>query len=207
MANLVQTVDAYLQDGCGRCSHYKLPSCKVHTWQQELQGLRNIVLQSELTEEIKWGQPCYTLNGGNVLIVSSFKESCVINFMKGVLLSDPQKLLSSPGENSQSARWIKFTSLAEITQNAEYIAQYIQEAIAIEKSGAKPIISKEISYPAELLQMFESREDVKTAFLALTPGRQRAYCMHFAQAKQEKTRFARIEKYIPTILAGKGMLD
>jgi uncharacterized protein YdeI (YjbR/CyaY-like superfamily) len=199
-------VDLFFIDGCGRCKLYKTPTCKVHTWSNELQILRHIALNSGLIEELKWKQPCYTLNGKNIIIISAFKDSCVINFMKGALLSDPYQLLEMPGENSQSARFIRFTSSDKIITNEIEIKRLIQEAIEVEKSGAK-IESKKVTdyiYPEELSQAFENDKKFEDAFNKLTPGRQKAYLIHYNSAKQSNTRTSRIKKSKEAIFAGKG---
>lgn len=199
-------VDLFLADGCGRCKLYKTPACKVHTWKEELQALRQIALNSGLTEELKWKQPCYTLDGKNILIVSAFKESCVINFMKGALINDTEKILEMPGENSQSARFIRFNSFEKIEKYEQTIVNYIQEAIKIEKSGAK-IVSKKIEeyvFPEELIEAFKNDSIFEKAFKSLTPGRQKAYILHYSSAKQSTTRVSRIEKTKDAIFKGKG---
>ena len=200
-------VDLFFIDGCGRCKLYKTPACKVHTWKNELQALRHIALNSGLLEELKWKQPCYTFNGKNILIVSAFKESCVINFMKGALMKDPNGILESPGENSQSAKFIRFTNLDKILKFEKEIQLYIQEAIEIEKSGSK-IISKKIEeyqIPEELSEEFDNDNSFKTAFKSLTPGRQKGYIIHYSSAKQSATRISRILKSKEAIFQGKGL--
>lgn len=202
-------VDQYLIDGCGRCSLYRTPECKVHNWTEELKLLRSIVLESGLQEEFKWKQPCYTYNGGNILIVTAFKDYACIAFFKGSLLEDSYNMLVQPGENSQAARQLRFTSLNSITENEEAITRYILSAIEIEKQGKKVDFSakKDLDYPEELQQKMDADGIFKKAFESLTPGRQRGYLLHFSSAKQSETRASRIEKYELHILAGKGMHD
>lgn len=202
-------IDQYLLEGCGRCSLYQTPDCKVHTWQYELKLLRNLVLDCGLTEEYKWSQPCYTHNGANVLIVAAFKDYAIISFFKGSLLQDKGKLLDSPGENSQAARQFRFTDTERIKALEDDIKAYIYEAIEIEKAGLKVDFKakKELEYPEELESKFEEHPDLKAAFDALTPGRQRGYILHFAQPKQSTTRTSRIEKCMPKIFEGKGFHD
>ena len=200
-------VDLFFIDGCGRCKLYKTAACKVHTWKLELQALRQIALNSGLTEELKWKQPCYTFEGKNIIIVSAFKESCIINFMKGALLIDPSKILEMPGENSNSARFIRFTNLERIIDLADIIQEYIKEAIEIEKSGKK-IISKKVEeyeIPEELTKEFEQDIIFKNAFKSLTPGRQKSYIIFYNSAKQSSTRTSRILKTKDAIFNGKGM--
>lgn len=182
---------------------------KAKRWQEELKQLRAILLDCELTEEFKWRQPCYALNGNNLIIIGAFKESCVLNFFKGVLLKDPKKLLEQPGENTQSARFMRFTSLEQITKLQPTIKAYIQEAIANEKAGKEIKYKKLEDYeiPEELEEKFKKDAKFKKAFKGLTPGRQKAYILHFAGAKQSETRKNRIENYTKRILDGKGIND
>lgn len=200
-------VDLFFIDGCGRCKLYKTAACKVHTWKLELQALRQIALNSGLTEELKWKQPCYTINGKNILIVSAFKESCIINFMKGALLKDPRAILEMPGENSNSSRFIRFKNIDRIIELENTITEYIKEAIEIEQSGLK-IISKKVEdypMPEELNQEFKSDIAFKNAFYSLTPGRQKAYLIYYSSAKQSATKISRIQKTKEAIFNGKGM--
>ena len=200
-------VDLFFIDGCGRCKLYKTAACKVHTWKLELQALRQIALNSGLTEELKWKQPCYTLEGKNIIIVSAFKESCIINFMKGALLKDTKGILEMPGENSNSARFIRFTNIERVLELQETILDYIKEAIEIEKSGKKIISKKVEEYPIpdELIKEFESDIVFKNAFYSLTPGRQKSYLIFYSAAKQSATRTSRILKSKEAIFNGKGM--
>ena len=200
-------VDLFFVDGCGRCKLYKTTACKVHTWKLELQALRQIALNSGLTEELKWKQPCYTLEGKNIIIISAFKESCIINFMKGALLKDTKGILEMPGENSNSARFIRFTNIERILELQETILDYIKEAIEIEKSGKKIISKKVEEYPIpdELIKEFETDVVFKNAFYSLTPGRQKSYLIFYSAAKQSATRTSRILKSKEAIFNGKGM--
>ena len=178
-------------------------------WQAETKALRNIALETGLTEELKWGQPCYTLDGKNVFLIHSFKNYFAILFMKGVLMKDPKKILVQATENVQSARQIRFTTLAEVKTSAAVIKKYLNEAIAVEESGAQVPMKKAADFeiPAEILKMLKKTTGLLPAFKKLTPGRQRAYILHFTSAKQEATRISRIEKVTPKILAGKGLND
>jgi len=178
-------------------------------WQKEIEQLREIVLDCDLDEELKWGCPCYTFQGKNIVLIHIFKEYCALLFFKGVLLNDPAKILIQQTENVQSARQIRFTNLKEIVKLAPKIKSYIYEAIEVEKAGLKVPLKKTKDYaiPEELQKKFAEMPVLKTAFEALTPGRQRAYIFNFSQPKQTKTREARIEKSIPQILAGKGLND
>ncbi|MBO6587338.1 MAG: YdeI/OmpD-associated family protein [Gracilimonas sp.] len=201
-------VDQYLDIGCGRCPLGGTPECKVHDWQEELKQLRLIILESGLTEEVKWSVPCYTYEGSNVLILSAFKNYCSVSFFKGSLLQDQNKMLVKPGKNSQAARLFKFTNVEQINESENSIKEYIREAIEIEKSGKKVKFKKNPEpFPEELQVKFDEDPVLQEAFEALTPGRQRGYIIHFSGAKQSSTRQRRIEKYIPKIMEGKGFHD
>ncbi len=178
-------------------------------WREELTILRSIVIDSGLAEELKWGAPCYVHEQANVIIIQGFKDYFALLFFKGALMKDPQDLLRKPGENTQSGRQIRMTSMDEMLGQEEVLRAYIQNAIAVEKAGEKVIVKKteEYAVPLELEESFAENSDLQHAFYGLTPGRQRAYLMHFAEAKQSATRKARIEKYAPRILKGKGILD
>jgi uncharacterized protein YdeI (YjbR/CyaY-like superfamily) len=206
MNKLNPAVDLYFLDGCGRCSLYATPQCRVHLWDNELAQLRMIALESGLTEELKWKHPCYTIDGKNVLLLGAFKDNCVMSFFKGALLKDEHGILEKPGADSHSDKVLRINSLEKIEILEPIIRAYILEAIAIHRAGLK-IESKAVSdydFPEELLAKFEALPTFKTAFEALTPGRQKGYLLHFSQAKQSKTRMDRIEKYIDKIFAGKG---
>jgi uncharacterized protein YdeI (YjbR/CyaY-like superfamily) len=181
---------------------------KVKKWQDELEKLRAIVLDCQLTEELKWRVPCYTYKNGNVVLINSFKDFCTLSFFKGALLNDTNNVLIKQGENTQSARIIRFTSVNEIIEMEAIIKTYIYEAIEVEKAGLKvELNNKELEFPEELLIKLNENPEFKIAFEALTPGRQRAYNLFFSDSKQSKTREARIEKYEQRILNGKGIND
>jgi len=182
---------------------------KTKRWRTELDALRNLLLSSELTEDLKWGKPCYTLNGANVALLYEFKESAAIGFLKGALLPDPAGILVAPGENSQSMRMVKVTDPQQIATLAPVLKDYLAQAIAVEKAGLSVEFQKSApaEMPAEFQQRLEDTPGLKAAFEALTPGRQRAYLLHFGAAKQSQTRAARVEKCIPDILSGKGLND
>jgi uncharacterized protein YdeI (YjbR/CyaY-like superfamily) len=200
-------IDKYLVDGCMRCKYGGTPQCKVLNWREELETLRQIVLECGLTEELKWGVPVYTHQGKNILNVVALKEYCAMGFYKGVLLSDPQKILVQQG-NMQSDRLIKFMAVSDIDPLKAALKAYIQEAIAIEESGQKVIFHKNPEpIPEELLTAFDDDPVFKSAFYALTPGRQRGYIIHFSQPKQAQTRISRIEKNKARIFEGIGLND
>ena len=180
---------------------------KAEKWQNEMRALRTIVLDCGLTEELKWYQPCYTFEKGIVLLISAFKEYCTIAFFKGSLLKDPKGILTSPGKNSQAVRQARFTDIQEIVAMKPVLKSYIREAIEIEKAGLKVQKNPEVAIPEEFQDRLDKNPALRAAFDGLTPGRRRLYLMHFSQPKQSKTREARIEKYIPQILAGKGLDD
>lgn len=202
------SAEKYFIHGCGRCPLGGTTECKVHTWDEELALLRSYLIDSELTEECKWGVPCYTFNGKNVILLSAFKEYCSIGFLKGVLLKDEANILSKPGEHSQSTRLLKINSMETLEKVDAFIPEYIQEIIAIEKSGKKVAFKKEVEpYPEELEAIFEEDPVLESAFESLTPGRQRGYIIYFSQPKQSKTRTSRIEKCIDKIMKGEGLHD
>lgn len=179
---------------------------KKSAWHNEITALRELILEFDVEEDFKWYQPCYKVNAKNVIIVGPFKDFCVLSFFKGVLLKDPKQLLVQMGENSQSSRVIKITSLEQIETLKSDLKNLIAEAIQNEKEGKKVTLKKTEDYdvPEELTAMFAEYPDLKTAFEKLTPGRQRGYLLHFSAAKQAATRLARIERYIPKIMEGKG---
>lgn len=177
-------------------------------WAEPLSLLRELLLFAGLGEDFKWGKPCYTINGENSIMLFEFKDSCAIGFMKGALMKDEAKILVAPGENSQAMRMVKFTNANEVRAKAETLRNYIAEAIAIENAGMEiEFQHKNAEMPEEFQQVLDEKPDVKLAFYSLTPGRQRAYLLYFSDAKQSKTRMTRIEKYLPRILDGKGILD
>ncbi|KKI88962.1 hypothetical protein WQ54_29060 [Bacillus sp. SA1-12] len=182
---------------------------KTKKWKEEFETLRNIVLDCELTEDIKWMHPCYMYDNKNIVLIHGFKEYCALLFHKGALLKDPHGILIQQTENVQAARQIRFTNVQEIVEMEPILKAYINEAIEVEKAGLEVNLKKNTDYiiPEELQSKFAEMPALKTAFEALTPGRQRAYILYFSQAKQSKTRQSRIEKYTQQILDGKGLND
>jgi len=202
------TVDQYLLDGCGRCSKGGTPKCTVHQWNPILIAMRDLALQCGLNEEVKWSVPCYTVMGKNVVMIHAFMEYCSFMFMKGALLTDPENRLLQPTENGTSGRQLRYTSLEVFMKERTMAKAFILEAIDLEKAGKK--VEKGIQTEIiveELMEAFGQDSLLKTAFYQLTPGRQRAYLLHFAQPKQAKTRTARIEQCAPLILRGEGLHD
>jgi len=182
---------------------------KSEKWQEELEKLRMIILDCQLTEELKWGVPCYTFQKSNIVLIHEFKEYCAILFIKGVLLHDVHGLLIQQTENVQAARQIRFTNVREIVELEPILKTYIHEAIEMEKAGLKVNYKKatEFIVPEEFINKLEEVPGLQDAFDALTPGRQRAYILYFSAPKQSKTRESRIEKCMQQILNGKGLND
>jgi uncharacterized protein YdeI (YjbR/CyaY-like superfamily) len=181
----------------------------LKAWREELIVLRSLVLECGLAEELKWGSPCYVQGKSNVVIIQGFKEYCGLMFFKGALMTDEKGLLSKPGEHTQSGRQIRFTSLQQIIDQADILKSYIQEAMDIEQAGLKVVHKQLNEYPVpeELTEIFSKNLALKQAFEGLTPGRQRAYLMHFSEPKQSATRITRIERMEDKIMRGKGMTD
>ena len=182
---------------------------KAKQWRAEYEKLRGIILACGLIEELKWGKPCYSFEGSNIVLIHGFKEYCAVLFMKGALLKDPKGILIQQTENVQAARQIRFTSVQQIAELEGAVKAYIREAIEVEKSGAEVEYKKtsEFKMPEEFRNKLDKTPALKKAFVALTPGRQRGYLLYFAAAKQSKTREARIEKCAPQIMKGKGLDD
>lgn len=182
---------------------------KAKKWQKEFETLRSIVLDCQLTEELKWGNPCYTFEKKNIVLIHGFKDYCALLLFKGALLKDPKGILIQQTENVQSARQIRFTNVQEIMKLKATIKSYIYKAVKVEEAGLKVEFKKtsEFSVPEEFQTKLDKNRALKTAFNSLTPGRQRAYLFYFSSAKQSKTRAARVEKYIDQILDGRGLDD
>lgn len=178
-------------------------------WREEFEKLRKIILECGLTEELKWGQPCYTLAGSNIVLIHGFKAYCALLFMKGALLKDAKGILIQQTENVQSGRQIRFTKVQEIMELEPVLKAYVQEAVEVEKAGLKLEYKKtaEFKMPEEFRTKLDKNAALKKAFTALTPGRQRGYLLYFSGAKQSSTREARVEKCTPQILDGKGLDD
>ncbi len=182
---------------------------KSTKWQEAYQALREIVCSFNLTEELKWGCPCYTLNNSNIVLIHGFKNYCALLFMKGVIMKDPKNILVQQTSNVQSARQLRFIHVDDIIKQKSVIKLYIKNAIEVEKSGMKVAMktAAEFKIPEEFQLALTEMAELKTAFNSLTSGRQKGYLLYFSSAKQAKTRHARIEKYIPKILDGKGLED
>ena len=182
---------------------------KNEKWQKEIKKLRTIVLDCGLNEELKWGCPCYTFENSNIVLIHVFKEYCAVLFFKGALLNDADGILVQQTENVQAARQVRFTNVREIVEVEKKLKSYIYEAIEVEKAGLKVKLKKTAAFkmPEEFQRKLEKSTSLKKAFDALTPGRQRAYLLHFSSPKQSKTRESRVEKCTPQILEGKGLND
>ena len=182
---------------------------KCDRWQEELKKLRTSLLDSQLTEELKWGVPCYTFQKSNIVLMHVFKEYCALLFVKGALLKDPNGVLIQQTKNVQAGRQIRFTDVREIIEMEPILKAYISEAIEVEKAGLKVDYKKttEFEVPEEFQSKLDENPALNTAFTALSPGRQRAYILYFSAPKQSKTRESRVEKYTPQILNGKGLND
>ncbi len=195
MSQPIPAVDAYI--------------AKAKQWKDEIARLRAILLAGGLTEDFKWGKPCYTHEGSNIVLIMPLKETCALLFTKGALLKDPEGILVQPGENSQSARQMRFTSLAGIAKLEKSLKSYIRDAVGVEKAGLKVDFKKstDLVYPVEFQDKLDRNSALREAFHKLTPGRQRQYHLHFTAAKQAATRESRVEKAIPLILDGMGLND
>ena len=178
-------------------------------WQKEMAKLRKIILGCQLTEELKWGKPCYLFQGNNIVLIHGFKEYCALLFFKGALLKDAKRILIQQTENVQAARQIRFTNVREMVEMEPILKAYIHEAIEVEKAGLEVSYKKtsEFKMPEEFQSKLDQIPALKRAFAALTPGRQRGYLLYFSAAKQSKTRESRIEKCMPQILKGRGLDD
>ena len=182
---------------------------ETKNWREEFETLRKIILDCQLTEELKWGVPCYTFNNANIVLIHGFKEYCAILFVKGALLSDTHNILIQQTENVQAGRQIRFTNIQEIVKLEPTLKAYISQAIEVEKAGLKVELKKntELIFPEEFQNKLDEIPALKTAFEALSPGRQRAYNLYFTQPKQSKTRATRVENSLQQILDGKGLND
>jgi uncharacterized protein YdeI (YjbR/CyaY-like superfamily) len=182
---------------------------KAKRWHQEMEKLRMIILDCQLTEELKWGKPCYTFQKSNIVLIVGFKEYCGLIFCKGALLNDADGILIQPGKNTQAGRQIRFTNVPEIVEMKPILKAYIYEAIEAEKAGLEVNFKaiNELIYPEEFQKKLDKNPGLKAAFKALTPGRQRAYNLYFSAPKQSKTRESRVKKCMPQILNGKGLND
>jgi len=207
---MTRNADDFFSIGCGRCALGGTPDCKVHRWSAMLRQLRNMALQAGLTEQCKWGVPCYTFADRNVVLLFVFKESCGLSFFRGDELQDPKNRLEAAGPNARSGRLFRVTERQQMIQHENDIRQWLAESIALEEQGrpVRPVrTDADLPEAAGWHEYLLSRPELAAAFAALTPGRKRGYLIHFASAKQESTRIKRMEKYTPQIMALKGMHD
>lgn len=210
MSNPNPEVSTYFELGCGRCELHATPHCRVHLWPGALAALREIALESGLNEVRKWGVPCYVNDAGkNIALLGAFKDHCLISFFKGALLDDPESALESPGSNSQSTRQMRFNTAKQVQDAKDVLLRFLYEATANEAAGKKVVLKKPAEYdiPEEFQQVLGADSALAEAFEELTPGRRRAYLMHFGQPKKPETRIARIEKAREDILNGIGLND
>lgn len=199
------SVESWLEDGCGRCELYQTPACKVHRWTEALVALRALVVESGLAEQMKWGSPCYTLAGKNVVMLVAFKEHCALSFFKGALLADPEGLLESAGPNSRHIRQLRFTSVEDVTRRRAQTVALLERAIEAEKAGLKVAADPmPEAVPTELEERLAADAEVRRAFDALTPGRRRSHILYVGGARQSATRQKRVERCVAEILAGRG---
>lgn len=202
------SVESYLAEGCGRCSKFRTPECKVHRWTDLLVRLRKLLLDAVLTEEMKWGSPCYTLGGKNVVMMLSLKDHCGLAFFRGGELEDGAKLLEAAGPNSQASSQVRFRKGSDLTEREGAIVSLLADAMALERAGAKKrTATVEPPLPAELAARLSDDASLKQAWEALTPGRRRSHILHIDGAKQSETRVRRTLACIPKILDGLGFLD
>lgn len=203
---MIQTdLQAFFRDGCGRCEHYQTPVCKVRVWPDVLAELHAIVRDSPLAASMKWGMPCYTLDGANVAMLAAMKDCCTLSFFKGAALHDPDGLLEPAGPNSHYARLLRFRSVDDVRERREHTVRIIEQAIAAERAGVivqRPTDAEPM--PAELNARLDADPALRDAFDALTPGRKRSFVLYVSGAKQAKTRADRAERCAPKIFAGKG---
>lgn len=202
------SVEAYLRDGCGRCDKYQTPACKVHRWTPALEQLRGFALAAGLTEEMKWGSPCYTLAGKNVAMLVSLLDCCALQFFQGAALADPDGTLEAPGPNSRFVRMLKFRGVAEVAERSAQVEQYLRQAVALAQGGVKVVPAPAAEpMPPELAARLAVDLELRAAFEALTPGRRRSHVLHIGGAKQADTRLRRLERCVPEILAGRGLQE
>ena len=203
-----ESVDSYLTDGCGRCDKYRTPQCKVHRWTDTLRALRAVLQDTELVETMKWGAPCYTLDGTNVLMMGAFTSFASVMFFRGALLDDPTERLERPGPNSQAGRRMSFTDAAAVETERAVLLGFVQQAIGHVREGRQVIIDRSLDpMPDELQAALDADPALADAFARLTPGRQRSHILHVSSAKQSRTRVRRVTACIPKIQAGKSFQD
>ncbi|MBL8242049.1 MAG: YdeI/OmpD-associated family protein [Bryobacterales bacterium] len=205
---MIDNIDEFFLNGCGRCERFATPDCSARRWAACLAELRRLCLQAGLQETVKWGHPCYMHAGRNIAILGAFRDDCRLTFFNAALMADPQKVLEKQGPNSAHPDHFRFTGQAQVTAQASVIEAYLREAMGYAEAGVKPAkVRGAIELPDELLEMMSQDLELHDAFRRLTPGRQRSYIINLAAAKTSATRLARIVRFRPNILAGKGALD
>lgn len=202
---ITTSVDIYLRDGCGRCEHFRTPACKVRQWTAPLEALRALLGGTELVEEMKWGSPCYTLDGKNVVMLVSRRDYCALSFFKGAALDDPDSALTPPGPNSRYGRLLTFGSLEDVERLRAHAEGFVRQAIDLERAGVEVVVDAAPEpMPAEFEERLDADPDLRLAFEALTPGRRRSHILFVGGAKQSATRARRVERCTEKIFAGKG---
>ena len=205
---MITDVEEYFLKGCGRCERFATPECSTQKWLQGLNRLRRVCVASGLVETVKWGHPCYMSSGRNIAIPGAFRGDFRLSFFDAALMKDPEGVLEKQGPNTQHPDMIRFTNNAQVADMQPIIRSYLQEAIGYAEAGIKPPKQKtKIEWPEELQQALDNDPELAEAFHALTPGRQNSYAINLNSAKKPETRIARIAKFRPKILAGKGALE
>lgn len=205
---MITEIETYFVDGCGRCKRFATPECSARLWHDGLGQLREICLSEGLDETVKWGQPCYTREGRNIVLFGAFRDDFRLTFFNGSLLKDPERILQKRGPNTQQADIIRFTSAEQVRALAPTLRAYIREAVGYAKAGITPTkTTTEVILPDELIDALDADPDFSDAFHALTPGRQRSYVIALNSAKKPETRRARIAKFRDKVIAGKGATE
>jgi uncharacterized protein YdeI (YjbR/CyaY-like superfamily) len=200
--------DDYFTKGCGRCGRFETPDCSVHLWGQGLSALRELCLEAGLSETVKWGHPCYQFGDRNIALLGAFRDCFVLTFCDAALLKDAEQILQRAGPNTQTADLVRFTEVTEVRALAPTLKAYLDEAIGYAQAGLKPAKTQaEFALPDELIEALDADPQLAQAFHVLTPGRQRSYALALSSAKNSATRKARIDKFRPKILRGKGALE
>ncbi|MEM6429629.1 MAG: YdeI/OmpD-associated family protein [Deinococcota bacterium] len=205
---MISNIEDYFSKGCGRCERFATPECSTRQWHEGLAELRNICLSMELTETVKWGQPCYMYAERNIVIIGALRHDFRLGFFNAALMKDPDGVMAKQGKNTPHPDTIRFTDNAQVTQMKPVIAAYLQEAMAYAEAGIKPPkVARDIELPEELIDALDADPELAEAFYSLTPGRQRSYAINLSSAKKSATRLARIVKFRDKIIAGKGAME
>ncbi len=205
---MITDIEDFFIRGCGRCKRFDTPDCSIHFWQDGLNALRRICLEMGLVETVKWAHPCYMHNGRNIAIFGAFRGDFRLSFMNAALLKDPEGILEKQGENTQNPDMIRFSNSGRVKELEPTIRQYLKEAMEYAEKGIQPEkTTTELVLPDELIEVLDADPELAEAFHGLTPGRQKSYAINLNSAKTSQTRFNRIEKFRPKILAGKGAME